>query len=195
MKRVTVLFAAVVFVLANRSVASQDAPQKQVESPRTRAEEMTDMWSEIGNRLVLAAEEFPADKYDYKLQKDQRTFAQTLLHIAWADYVLMRAASGASVGPAFGTHELDPSPENYRTKAAIVKLLRQAVADGVKLLQQGGDAGLDSVRTYPWGRRPAHSSYTWTVAIEHSAEHYGQLVVYYRANGLVPPESRPHQAQ
>jgi hypothetical protein len=27
--------------------------------------------------------------------------------------------------------------------------------------------------------------------IEHSAEHYGQLVVYYRANGLVPPESRP----
>jgi hypothetical protein len=26
--------------------------------------------------------------------------------------------------------------------------------------------------------------------IEHAAEHYGQLVVYYRANGLVPPESR-----
>jgi len=26
--------------------------------------------------------------------------------------------------------------------------------------------------------------------IEHSGEHYGQLVVYYRANGLVPPESR-----
>jgi hypothetical protein len=27
--------------------------------------------------------------------------------------------------------------------------------------------------------------------IEHSGEHYGQLVVYYRANNLVPPESRP----
>jgi ABC-type Fe3+ transport system substrate-binding protein len=27
--------------------------------------------------------------------------------------------------------------------------------------------------------------------IEHSGEHYGNLVVYYRANGLVPPESRP----
>ena len=27
--------------------------------------------------------------------------------------------------------------------------------------------------------------------IEHSGEHYGQLVVYYRINGLVPPESRP----
>jgi len=28
-------------------------------------------------------------------------------------------------------------------------------------------------------------------AIEHSGEHYGQLVVYYRVAGLVPPESRP----
>jgi len=27
--------------------------------------------------------------------------------------------------------------------------------------------------------------------VEHSGEHYGQLVVYYRASGLVPPESRP----
>jgi hypothetical protein len=27
-------------------------------------------------------------------------------------------------------------------------------------------------------------------AMEHSAEHYGQLVVYYRANNLVPPDSR-----
>jgi len=27
--------------------------------------------------------------------------------------------------------------------------------------------------------------------IEHSGEHYGQLVVYYRINGMVPPESRP----
>jgi hypothetical protein len=27
--------------------------------------------------------------------------------------------------------------------------------------------------------------------IEHSGEHYGQLVVYYRLAGLVPPESRP----
>jgi pimeloyl-ACP methyl ester carboxylesterase len=32
-------------------------------------------------------------------------------------------------------------------------------------------------------------------AIEHSGEHYGQLVVYYRANNLVPPDSRRHQAQ
>jgi hypothetical protein len=32
----------------------------------------------------------------------------------------------------------------------------------------------------------AHLSF----AIEHSGEHYRQLVVYYRANNLVPPDSR-----
>jgi hypothetical protein len=40
------------------------------------------------------------------------------------------------------------------------------------------------------GRHTVHVSYIWFSAIEHSAEHFGQLVVYYRANNLVPPESR-----
>jgi hypothetical protein len=34
-----------------------------------------------------------------------------------------------------------------------------------------------------------HNSYTWMWAIEHSGERYGQLVVYYRANNLVSPDS------
>ena len=41
-----------------------------------------------------------------------------------------------------------------------------------------------------FGNRLAHNSAIWTFAIEHSAEYYGQLVVYYRANNLVPPDSR-----
>jgi len=36
-----------------------------------------------------------------------------------------------------------------------------------------------------------HTSYMWMAGIEHSAEHFGQLAVYYRANNVVPPESRP----
>jgi len=31
----------------------------------------------------------------------------------------------------------------------------------------------------------------WVDVMEHSAEHYGLLVAYYRANGIVPPASRP----
>jgi hypothetical protein len=39
-------------------------------------------------------------------------------------------------------------------------------------------------------RHAVHVSYIWLTAIEHSSEHFGQLVVNYRANNLVPPESR-----
>jgi len=39
---------------------------------------------------------------------------------------------------------------------------------------------------FAWGNKMMHNSYAWTYAIEHSGEHYGQLVVYYRANNLVP---------
>jgi hypothetical protein len=38
--------------------------------------------------------------------------------------------------------------------------------------------------------RMAHNSAVWMFAIEHSAEHYGRMVVYYRANNLVPPALR-----
>jgi hypothetical protein len=57
------------------------------------------------------------------------------------------------------------------------------------VIQQQGDAGLDNTSRF-LGNRLAHNSYIWTFAVEHSDEHYGQLVVYYRANNLVPPDSR-----
>ena len=63
------------------------------------------------------------------------------------------------------------------------------MADGAQAIQQQGDAGLDKTSKF-FGNQLAHNSYIWTFAIEHSGEHYGQLVVYYRANNLVPLDSR-----
>jgi len=65
--------------------------------------------------------------------------------------------------------------------------------DGAQVIQRQGDAGLDKTSSF-FGNRLAHNSIIWTFAIEHSGEHYGQLVVYYRANNLVPPDSRRDSA-
>jgi uncharacterized damage-inducible protein DinB len=157
---------------------------------RSRSDEMLDRWTAIGSKLVAMAKDFPEDKYEYQLQKDERTFAQNILHVAAVDYDLMRAASGIAVGPNFGQNKHNPARDAYRTKADVVKLIEQAVDEGAQLIQQQGDAGLDKVMKMPWGNSQAHASYMWTYAIEHSGEHYGQLVVYYRANNLVPPDSR-----
>jgi hypothetical protein len=136
---------------------------------------------------------FPEDKYDFKLQKEQRTFAQNLLHAAALDFVLIRRVSGSNLGPDFGEGD-NPSRDVFKTKADVVKFVQEAVADGTQLIQQQGDAGLDKTSKF-FGNRLAHNSSIWTFAIEHSGEHYGQLVVYYRANNLVPPDSRRHEAQ
>jgi hypothetical protein len=69
-----------------------------------------------------------------------------------------------------------------------VKLIQQAVADGANLIQQAGRRRAGQITKYAWGNKLVHNSYTWMFAIEHSAGHYGQLVVYCRANNLVPPD-------
>jgi hypothetical protein len=183
-----VLIALTLFAVAGTSFSSQAQTQNQAPLPaRSRADEMLDRWNDIGKKLVAMAQDFPEDKYDYKLQKDQRTFALNLLHAAAFDYVVARRVSGTNIGPDFGEGD-NPTRDAFKTKADVVKFVQQAVADGANVIQQQGDAGLD--KTTPWGKRLAHNSYLWTFAIEHSGEHYGQLVVYYRANNLVPPDSR-----
>jgi hypothetical protein len=168
---------------------SRAQTQNQPPAPaRSRSEEMLYMWNDIGNKLIAMAQDFPEDKYDFKVQKDQRTFALNLLHAAALDFVVVRKVSGSNVGPDFGEGD-NPTREAFKSKADIVKFVQEAVAAGAKVIQQQGDAGLDNTTKF-FGGRMAHNSSIWTFTIEHSGEHYGQLVVYYRANSLVPPDSR-----
>jgi uncharacterized damage-inducible protein DinB len=186
------LVAVTLLAVVGPSLYSQGQPQNQAPSPvRSRADETLALWNSIGNKLIAMAQDFPEDKYDFKPQKDQRTFAQTLLHVAGVDYLLMRTVSGSNIGPDLGKDLINPSRDVYKTKADVVKLLQKAVADGAAVIQQQGDAGLDKTTKFPFGNKLVHNSYNWMFVIEDSGEHYGQLVVYYRANNMVPPESRP----
>ena len=63
------------FAIIGTTLYSQTQTQNQPPSPaRSRADETLEMWNAIGNKLVAMAQDFPEDKYDYKLQKDERTF-------------------------------------------------------------------------------------------------------------------------
>lgn len=183
--------ALAVALIAVVGVSGSSHGQSQNPSPRpagSRSDETLELWNMIGNKLIAMAQDFPDDKYDFKVQKDQRTFAENLLHAAAFDYVVARKVSGTkNLGPDFGEGD-NPPRENFKTKADVVKFVQGAVAAGAKVIQEQGDSGLE--KTSSWGKRMVHDSYLWTFAVEHSGEHYGQLVVYYRANNLVPPDSR-----
>lgn len=185
------LFASALFAAAATPLFAQTASQSQP-TARSRSDETLEFWNHIGNKLIAMAKDFPEDKYDFRVQSDERTFAQNLLHVAAVDFDVAGRVSGSHLGPDFGQDAHNPSRDVYKTKADVAQLLEQAVAAGAKVIREQGDAGLDKTQPFAWetGKHVSHNSYAWMAAIEHSAEHYGQLVVYYRANNLVPPRSR-----
>ena len=114
------LIAVTLLIGIGASLHGQAQKQNQTPSPaRSRSDEMLERWNDIGNKLVAMAKDFPDDKYDFKVQKDQRTFAQNLLHACALDFVLIRRISGSNVGPDFGEGD-NPTRDQFKTKADVV---------------------------------------------------------------------------
>jgi uncharacterized damage-inducible protein DinB len=159
------------------------AAPKPAEAP---AKVLLDNWNDVGRKLIAMAEDFPEDKYDFKPAPAQRTFAEQLLHAANVNYFFTDPAMGLK--PPAGE---DPKREQYKTKAAVVEFVKKAFADGAAAIQQKGDKGMSDLIVDPFANQQTRvADLAWGL-LEHSGEHYGQLVVYYRVAGLVPPESRP----
>jgi hypothetical protein len=108
------------------------------------------------------------------------------IHAANSNYFFTNPATGQK--PPV---EEDPKSDQFKTKAAVVEFVKKAFADGAAAIQGKGDEGIANVVTEPGGHRQIRLIDLAYGLIEHSGEHYGQLVVYYRIAGLVPPESRP----
>jgi hypothetical protein len=130
-------------------------------------------WTDVAEKIVRLADEFPETRYSNQPTAEMRTFADQLRHIAfWNRYVEKTLRREAADGSA---NEL-PRDE-YSSKQKIVGALQESF-DAVKAELASGaprDATeLDSVISF----------------VEHNGEHYGQLVVYYRLAGLIPPASR-----
>jgi uncharacterized damage-inducible protein DinB len=171
---------------AHAHAHAQDATKKDaaVKPAEPEVKVVLDSWNEIGRKLTAMAEDFPEDKYDFKPTPAQRTFAEQLLHAAGSCYYFTNPATGKPI--AVG----DPKRDQYKSKADVVAFVKKAFADGAAAIQANGDKGLMKEVVY----YPQQKSRVLDIAygiIEHSGEHYGQLVVYYRLAGLVPPESRP----
>ena len=182
---IIVAFAALLITCANAQEKKPVEPPKTAQSP---SQELLNEWYYVFGKVIAMAKDFPQDKYDFKAQKDERTFGQNLIHIAAAENNMMSGVDGMPMW-RFGNE--DSLREKYRTKEDIVKFLIQTADDGVKLIKEQGDSGLTKEVKYPWGNSMIHGSALWYFMIEHTGEHFGQLVVYYRVNGMIPPESRP----
>ena len=150
--------------------------------PLSLTAEMTQDYRSVRDYVLATAEEVPESLYAFKPSPVVRTFAQQFAHIADDQYNLCAPAQGATRNAAYRAIE-----NSLSSKSDIVPALHAAFAycDSVYA------ATTDANATTPVAGRP-HTRFgmlNWNMW--HTWEHYGNLVVYMRLNGLVPPSAMP----
>jgi len=145
-----------------------------------------------------AAEAMPEEKYGYrpaegnfKNEKPQfgpaevRTFAEQVKHVACANFAFAAELDGQK--PPDGCDKGGPHPA--RTRRELLTYLRDSFAAIRKSL-----SAIDAKNMFDPIEGPYAGPNTRlgmaTVIVWHNADHYGQMTLYLRQNGIVPPSSR-----
>jgi hypothetical protein len=146
----------------------------------------------IERELVPLAKEMPAAKYDFAPTngefKGVRTFGQQVSHVAAVIYAVSASVLGEKNPADMGTSENGPA--SLKTKDDIVKYLKDAFAYGHKAMGTLTSANLTDMVKSAFGNNQVPRVSMASVAVWHSFDHYGQMVVYGRMNGIIPPASR-----
>jgi hypothetical protein len=167
MKRLSLALFAV--LLASGSAAAVIFEQANA-APSYEAV-LTRSWEDVHNRILAIAKdtEFPDDKLAWKPHPDARSVMEELRHVT----IGLEMTTAQAKGEKFDFAAREKADANKpKTRASVVAEMEAALA-----------ASLPLVKTKP---RPQLIGW-----LEHQGEHYGKLVTAYRANGIVPPVSRP----
>jgi uncharacterized damage-inducible protein DinB len=148
----------------------------------------------VEKKIVSAAEAMPADKYSFTPSngefKGVRSFGEQVKHLSATNHIL--AAAALDEKPPVDAGD-ETGPENVRTKAEILDYLNSSFVHLGKAIDAIGSKN-SPVRASPISPLPAEAATRSALATEaliHAFDHYGQMVVYLRLNGVVPPASRP----
>jgi hypothetical protein len=133
----------------------------------------------IRDFFIKAAEQMPEAEYGFRPSPDVRSFGQQIAHVADDQYNLCAPAKDETRKAAYTAIE-----DTLSRKADLIPALKEAFAycDGAY------DALTDAAGAQPGkGKRNKFSMLNWN--LWHTWEHYGNVVVYLRMKGIVPPTS------
>jgi hypothetical protein len=199
MKRIpTFLLIAVLISTATalgqstNTAAPASVPQAQPSPPPTIASAVDSEISNIERQIIDVAEAMPEDKYNFSPEslnipssdfKGVRTFAVQVKHVAASNYFIWSHLTGDKLPEGLKDGN---GPENLKTKAEIIKFLRDSFALGHKAAARLTTENM--LQTAEASKSSRLNLATFGVA--HAFDHYGQMVEYLRMNGIVPPASR-----
>ena len=134
----------------------------------------------VRDYVIRAAEKMPEADYGFKPSPDVRTFAQQIAHVADDQYNLCAPAKGETRQAAYTAIE-----SSLSKKAELIVALKDAFAYCDSVYESLTDA---SGAEPALGRnRNRFAMLNWN--LWHTWEHYGNMVVYLRMKGLIPPSS------
>jgi uncharacterized damage-inducible protein DinB len=176
------MFRARLVVFAFGLVSVLAAGRAHAQTVSFQAELLKD-WSQLKATMHAIAAEMPADKYNFKPTDAQQTFGERVVHVASTNVFILGALGGTAAKPT-----IDPKAT---TKEAALKALDDSFDYGTALLKEQSDQTLLQAAPAPPKFLGASSrARLIDFLVGHTWDLYGQMVVYLRLNGLVPPASK-----
>lgn len=180
-----------IFLMSLMLGSSIAVAQAKPEAPRTVSQVMDRALSGVEGEFVPAAEAMPEDKYAYAPTggefKGVRTFAQQAKHVAAVNYLVGASMLGEKAPVDTGGEN---GPDSVKSKAEVVKFLKDSFAYLHKSVAALNEANQVEAIKSPFGEGTTTRLGMATLIVGHCFDHYGQMVVYLRSNGIVPPSSR-----
>jgi len=141
-------------------------------------------WQAQKDMMMKIADAMPENKFSYKSTPPQRSYGEQIMHVASSNVELLKILGGNAPAPGF-------TAESAKTKADILKALGDSYDYGTALLNELTETAiLEPVKDPPSFLGPSsRARIVWTL-LAHSMDIYGQMAVYLRLNGVVPPASR-----
>ena len=132
--------------------------------------------------LVEAAEEMPADKYGFKPTPAQMSFGQVVLHVAGGSALMCGWIAGQAV-----PEQAKLTPDDAKEK--LVARLKDSFSFCTSALAQVEDSRLGDSIPFFGGRKVTRAAEMLALA-DDWADHYSQVAIYLRLNGLLPPTAK-----
>ncbi len=147
-----------------------------------KAEVMND-WAAMKTAMVKITSEMPEDKFGFKATPAQRSFGDQAMHIAGANANFLKTLGGKAAAPAINL--------KATAKAEVIKALEESFDYGTAVLnEQTADSILEQVKVPPFMGGMSSRARVVNFLIGHAWDIYGQMAVYLRLNGHVPPASQ-----
>lgn len=141
--------------------------------------------------FIPAAEAMPEDKFDFAPSngefKGARTYAQQIKHVAAVNYEL-----GAAILQEKSPVDIndEAGPASITSKADVLKYLKESFEYVHKAIATINDKNIVETVRSPFGEAKVTRLGLATTVTWHGFDHYGQMCVYLRMNGIIPPASR-----